>query len=277
MLLVVVCLIAGNTASAQTAKDAFNAFRDAVVKQRFVLRNFSGEDSVHATWTGTAVAFHPPRWHAMGVITIKSAALKGHHVILQGARNVLVRDKSNRLALFSGPYDTSAEVEIDVDLGSNDPVQALPRLKDSLFYSSTAEALAAIPKRLQLFIPARLPSKTPKSASDKPMCDCAATDTASCNSDPLHAVGSVVPKLLKSADPSFTTEARSAGAGGNVRVAITVNEKGRSADVWLALPLGFGLDEEAIASVRSYVFQPATCHGNPVSVYLNVEVNFQIY
>ena len=41
--------------------------------------------------------------------------------------------------------------------------------------------------------------------------------------------------------------------------------------------VGMGLDEKAVAAVQQYRFKPATQNGKPVAVYLNVEVNFQIF
>jgi protein TonB len=37
------------------------------------------------------------------------------------------------------------------------------------------------------------------------------------------------------------------------------------------------LDEQAVAAVSQYTFQPAMENGAPVVVELNVEVNFQIF
>ena len=38
-----------------------------------------------------------------------------------------------------------------------------------------------------------------------------------------------------------------------------------------------GLDEKAMEAVRSYKFKPARKNGQPVTVEMNVEVNFQIF
>jgi len=38
-----------------------------------------------------------------------------------------------------------------------------------------------------------------------------------------------------------------------------------------------GLDEKAMEAVRQYRFKPARENGKPVAVYLNVEVNFEIF
>jgi protein TonB len=41
--------------------------------------------------------------------------------------------------------------------------------------------------------------------------------------------------------------------------------------------VGMGLDENAVAAVKQYRFKPATENGKAVAVYLNVEVNFEIF
>jgi protein TonB len=41
--------------------------------------------------------------------------------------------------------------------------------------------------------------------------------------------------------------------------------------------VGMGLDEKAVEAVQQYKFKPALKNGSPVAVYLNVEVNFQIF
>jgi TonB family protein len=40
--------------------------------------------------------------------------------------------------------------------------------------------------------------------------------------------------------------------------------------------LGKGLDENALAAVQQWRFQPATKDGNPVAVFLTAEVSFRL-
>jgi TonB family protein len=47
--------------------------------------------------------------------------------------------------------------------------------------------------------------------------------------------------------------------------------------VHVVRPLGKGLDEKAIEAVRQYRFKPAMYEGHPVSVEVNIEVNFKIF
>jgi protein TonB len=41
--------------------------------------------------------------------------------------------------------------------------------------------------------------------------------------------------------------------------------------------VGMGLDQKAVAAVQQYKFKPALKDGKPVPVYVNIEVNFQIF
>jgi periplasmic protein TonB len=40
---------------------------------------------------------------------------------------------------------------------------------------------------------------------------------------------------------------------------------------------GMGFDAKALEAVRQYKFKPATLHGEPVPVEVNIEVNFKVY
>jgi periplasmic protein TonB len=40
------------------------------------------------------------------------------------------------------------------------------------------------------------------------------------------------------------------------------------------LPLGFGLEDKAIDSVRNWRFEPGRMNGQPVRVQVDLEVNF---
>ena len=58
---------------------------------------------------------------------------------------------------------------------------------------------------------------------------------------------------------------------------MVVDQNGRPRLVKIARSLGMGLDEKAIAAVRSWKFEPAMKDGRPVAVQVNVEVNFRLY
>jgi len=89
--------------------------------------------------------------------------------------------------------------------------------------------------------------------------------------------GVSAPVILFQPEPEFTEEARKAKVGGNVLVAMQVDPTGHPTHVRVIRGIGLGLDEKAAEAVRAYKFKPAMKDGKPVTVEMNVEVNFQIF
>jgi TonB family protein len=87
--------------------------------------------------------------------------------------------------------------------------------------------------------------------------------------------GVTPPVPISRVEPKFTELARDAEFQGPVLVQIVVNAEGQATDAHVNKKVGMGLDEEAIASVLQWKFQPATKDGQPVAVYAQVEVTFR--
>jgi protein TonB len=95
----------------------------------------------------------------------------------------------------------------------------------------------------------------------------------------LRKIGGGVsaPVLLYQVEPQFSEEARKAKAAGNVVVNLWVDDKGNPTHVRVLRGVGMGLDEKAVEAVKQYRFKPAMEGGKPVTVEMNIEVNFQIF
>jgi protein TonB len=89
--------------------------------------------------------------------------------------------------------------------------------------------------------------------------------------------GVSAPILIYQVDADFSEEARKAKFSGNVVVNLWVDQNGMPSHVHVIRGVGMGLDEKAVEAVRQYKFKPAMENGKPVTVEMNVEVNFQIY
>jgi protein TonB len=85
------------------------------------------------------------------------------------------------------------------------------------------------------------------------------------------------PVIIYQPEPEFSEEARKAKFMGVVTVSLIVDATGKPQNVKVTRGVGMGLDENAVAAVKQYRFKPATENGKPVAVYLNVEVNFEIF
>ena len=56
-----------------------------------------------------------------------------------------------------------------------------------------------------------------------------------------------------------------------------VDSKGNVTDAQVVKPLGMGLDQNAVATVKTWKFKPALRNGTPVPVKVMVEVSFRLF
>jgi len=95
----------------------------------------------------------------------------------------------------------------------------------------------------------------------------------------LFSVGGGVsaPIPIYSPDPPYSEEARKAKFSGVVVVQIIVDAAGNVREAKVVKPLGLGLDEKAIETIRTWRFKPAVRNGTPVNVRMLVEVSFRLF
>ena len=77
-------------------------------------------------------------------------------------------------------------------------------------------------------------------------------------------------------EPSYTQEAKEAHIEGSVMLEIVIDREGRVRRAEIVRGLHPGLDESALETVRTWIFEPARKAGKPVIVSANVEVNFRL-
>ena len=58
---------------------------------------------------------------------------------------------------------------------------------------------------------------------------------------------------------------------------VVVGADGKPKEIAVARPIGFGLDESAVDTLRNATFEPAVKDGKPVAVILDMIVEFRIY
>jgi periplasmic protein TonB len=78
-------------------------------------------------------------------------------------------------------------------------------------------------------------------------------------------------------EPPYSEEARKAKYQGTVVLWIVVDAQGGVTDARVVKPLGLGLDEKAVETVRTWKFKPALRGGTPVPVKVMVEVSFRLF
>jgi protein TonB len=95
----------------------------------------------------------------------------------------------------------------------------------------------------------------------------------------LYATGNGVsmPRAIYSPEPEFSEEARRSKYQGEVTLLATIGADGRTRDLLVVRSLGMGLDEKAVAAVRTWRFEPAKKDGRPVAVQMNIIVSFHLF
>ena len=84
-------------------------------------------------------------------------------------------------------------------------------------------------------------------------------------------------RLLSRAEPQYTEEARRAQVNGTVVLRAVFAADGTVQNILVLHSLPYGLTEEAVRAARKVKFVPATKDGHPVSQFIQIEYNFNLY
>jgi len=77
--------------------------------------------------------------------------------------------------------------------------------------------------------------------------------------------------------PGFSDKARNAHYGGTTVLRIVVGDHGEVEGATISKPLGLGLDENALRTIRTWKFSPAIKNGTPVACRVEVEISFRLF
>jgi len=78
-------------------------------------------------------------------------------------------------------------------------------------------------------------------------------------------------------DPQYSKEARQKKKQGTILMETVVGLDGLPHDIRVLRPIGYGLDQQAVKALSQWKFEPGTKDGQPVSVLLQIEMDFRLY
>jgi TonB family protein len=84
------------------------------------------------------------------------------------------------------------------------------------------------------------------------------------------------PEGVYTPEPQFTDAARNVSLQGSALFSIIVDKSGSVSSVKILCPLGLGLDENAVETIKTWKFQPAKKNGEPLAAMMAVEVSFAL-
>ena len=84
-------------------------------------------------------------------------------------------------------------------------------------------------------------------------------------------------RVISKPEPQYSEAARHAGVTGTVVIRAIFSSEGEVKHILVTRALGYGLTTQAVKAARRIKFQPAVKDGEPVSMYINLEYNFNLY
>jgi protein TonB len=84
-------------------------------------------------------------------------------------------------------------------------------------------------------------------------------------------------RLLSKPEPQYTEEARKNQITGTVVLKVVFSSNGQVTNIRTVSGLPYGLTERAIAAAHQIKFVPATKDGHQVSMWMQLEYNFNLY
>lgn len=84
-------------------------------------------------------------------------------------------------------------------------------------------------------------------------------------------------RVLSKPEPAYTERARSQGVTGTVVLRCIFGGDGAVKHFVIIRALPHGLTEASIRAAKKIRFIPATLNGNPVSMFIQLEYNFNLY
>ena len=84
-------------------------------------------------------------------------------------------------------------------------------------------------------------------------------------------------RLISKPEPQYTEDARKNQITGTVVLKVVFGSNGTVSNIRTVSGLPYGLTERAIAAARNIKFVPATKDGHPVSMWMQLEYNFNLY
>jgi len=246
------------------------------------LRGFWRDDTLHFDSTGHLRGTSAPISFTLSGFGLTDVYLKQDKLILQGWRTglELADEQQKRVALNLSRGHQPKYESMYIEIAAGPTGDYGPAL-DAIFVDNLADIAPSLPFYWKTyarkhFLPtpnATDASALAASADPAP----AQQSSVSQNAKPVHIGGSVAPpKLLHSAEPKLNNTIRLLKYSGKSLINLWVESDGKATHLSVVRALGLGFDESAVAAVQQYTFSPAMQDGKPVTVELNVEVNFQI-
>lgn len=250
------------------------------MRKVFVIRGYPREERLHFSADGKPVTPIDPGLSALDAqIAIDGVQIGNSTVILSGSVPTLYFDLEAGKAKF---HEGTQRRSVTIDV--TDPASA-ESIMESVWHAlytpneSTAEGCSAEESayfqsemKSQVANLAKENKKENKKVQDERPAICLP------GGEHVNRVGGSIkaPKAYSTPDPAYTESARARKISGQSMLGAVIDAQGRPGSVIVFKSLEPGLDENAIKAIRAWKFHPATKDGQPVPVFINIDMNFRL-
>lgn len=280
--LIILSLAAVYSLSQSNPIEVRQTVESQLMRKVVVIRGYPRSEQLHFAADGKLLSAPDPGVGASdGQIVIDGVQIHSSDIVVRGSLPTMYFDlKSGRVAYQEGYIRRSVTVDA-TDTTSVDRVmesiwRAFYRPGEAAAQGCSAEESSYFLSEVKLQSaklgkPSNNKDSTKPPDDKKPLC--------LPNGERIDRVGGPikVPRAYSTPDPSYTQEAKAKRVRGQVMLGAVIDAQGRPSTLIVLQTLDPGLDQNALKAVRNWKFKPATKDGQPLTVFIFIEINFQLY
>lgn len=259
-----------------TAADSAKQLLEAQFQNKvFFIRGFYRDDKLVYDAQGNVQGTPKVGPWTLAPVHIDKVDVRGAEFVLEGKRAAEYYDPEKRQFITTVPRNAE-DVKIKVKAAADSLSDAaLEALSDRIFEAAVHDD--EVPEWWRDFFHGQTKTAWKRPVGDNG--DGKAIPTVEFG-EPVYRPGQgrvVPPRLTYKPDPKYQEIARQARYEGVTVLDLILSKEGVPEHLRVVRPLGMGLDDNAVETVRSWRFAPATLDGKPVFVFISVEVAFRLY
>lgn len=267
-VLALFCLFVPTFAAVANAQTTEADIKTRLMNKPLYLRGYWSDDNLRFDPTGHLTTHSDTASFTVSGFELGNIILKKDKLLLEGRRVGLEfsQDQSARIPLNVGKPKEQKDERIRIEIAAphnRDYTEAL----DAIFADGLAQLAPTLPDSWQRYARQHFYD----GHTSEP-------ENQSFDVKPRRVGGNVTPpRVLHHVDPKFPLAARRMKYTGSCTINLWVGTDGLPTHLSIVRPCGLGLDERGLEAIQQYTFAPSTQDSQPVTVELNIEVNFQTF